>query len=93
MSKLASKKSKNFEIDVPVTEARADLATLIEKTYEHPVRITSHGRVKAIIVSPSFFERAIEALEDIEDAQAFDEAIKDRSPGVPWEEVKKELGL
>ena len=93
MSKIVAKKIKTFEVDVPVTEARADLASLIERTNERPIRITSHGRIKAVIVSPSFFERAIEALEDLEDLKAFDEAAKDKSSGVPWEEVKKELGL
>ena len=93
MSKIVVETEDLFEIDVPVSEARADLATLIEKTGKHPVRITSHGKVKAVIVNPAFYERAMEALEDLEDIKALDEALQNREPGIPWEEVKKELGL
>ena len=93
MSKIIDKSEELFEVDVPVSEARADLATLIDTTETHPVRITSHGKVKAVLVNPAFYERAMEALEDLEDIKAIEEAMMDSSPGIPWEEVKKELGL
>lgn len=93
MSKIIDDVEDLFEIDVPVSEARADLATLIDTTETHPVRITSHGKVKAVLVNPAFYERAMEALEDLEDIKAIEEAMMDSSPGIPWEEVKKELGL
>jgi antitoxin Phd len=93
MSKIIDDVEDLFEIDVPVSEARADLATLIDKTGKHPVRITSHGKVKAVLVNPTFYERAIEALEDLEDIRDIEASLKDKSPGIPWEDVKRDLGL
>ena len=31
--------------------------------------------------------------EEIEDIKAFDKAVAEKSPGIPWEQVKKDLGL
>jgi len=45
----------------------------------------------AVMVSPTMFDRAMEALEDQADEAAFDEAISGEM--IPWDEVKKELGL
>lgn len=80
-------------VTVSITDARADLAAVVKKVKKNPVEITSHGKVQAVLVDPSFYERAMEALEDIEDVRAFDEAKKDTSPRIPWEQVKKDLGL
>ena len=82
-----------YMTDISITEARADLAAVIRRAKKKPVRITNHGKPQAVLVDPSFYERMIEALEDIDDVRAFDEAIKDKTPGVPWEQVKRELGL
>jgi hypothetical protein len=43
------------------------------------------------MVSPTMFDRAMEALEDQADEAAFDEAISGET--IPWDELKKELGL
>jgi antitoxin Phd len=45
-----------------------------------------------LIVSPEQYERMREALEDAEDAAAFDEAIAEEGPNVPWDQVKSDLG-
>jgi len=37
-------------------------------------------------------EVLIEALEDAEDAQAFDAAMAEEGPNIPWDEVKADLG-
>ena len=87
-------KMYNFSmVTVSITDARADLAAFVKKVKRNPVEITSHGKVQAVLVDPSFYERAMDALEDLEDVRAFDEAMEDKSPGIPWEKVKKELGI
>lgn len=93
MSKIIEKSDELFEVDVPVSEARADLATLLDKTETHPVRITSHGKVKAVLVNPAFYERAIEALEDLEDIQAIEEYEQKPKEFISFEELKQELGF
>lgn len=93
MSKIVDKSEELFEVDVPVSEARADLATLIDTTETHPVRITSHGKVKAVLVNPAFYERAIEALEDLEDIKAIEEYEQKPKEYISFEELKRELGF
>jgi antitoxin Phd len=34
----------------------------------------------------------LEALEDAEDAAAFDEAMAEEGGNIPWDQVKKDLG-
>ena len=56
-----------------------------------PVEIFRHGERIAVIVSPTMFDRSVEALEESADEHAFDEVNREGS--VPWEDIKKELGL
>jgi len=32
-------------------------------------------------------------MEEIEDLNAYDEAMADPSPSIPWEQVKRDLGI
>lgn len=79
--------------EISITEARADLAETLRRAKKKPIRITSHGEAQAVLVEPSLFEKMLEALEDAEDLAAYDEAMADPDPGIPWEQVKKDLGL
>ncbi len=79
--------------EVSITGARADLAKTIKRAKKGPIKITSHGEPQAVLVDPSLFEKMLEALEDAEDLAAYDEALTDPDPGIPWEQVKKDLGI
>lgn len=46
----------------------------------------------ASVISPERYERMLEALEDAEDAAAFDEVMADDGPNIPWARVKADLG-
>jgi hypothetical protein len=35
----------------------------------------------------------LEDLEELEDIAAFDKAMEDKSDGIPWDQVKKDLGF
>ena len=35
----------------------------------------------------------LDDLEELEEIAAFDEALKDSAPGIPWDQVKKDLGF
>jgi hypothetical protein len=35
----------------------------------------------------------LEAMEELEDIEAFDEAVASNETPIPWDEVKKDLGL
>jgi len=44
------------------------------------------------MVSPERYEEMMDALEEMEDVAAFDAAIAEEGPNIPWEEVKADLG-
>ncbi len=51
-----------------------------------------YGRPAAVLVSPQRYEAMISALEDAEDIAAFDAAMVEEDPNIPWEQVKAALG-
>jgi hypothetical protein len=60
----------------------------------HPEKLSKNG--KSFVVLPQEeFDAIQEALEELEDIRALDEAIaaeKD-APSIPWAKAKKKLGL
>jgi antitoxin Phd len=56
------------------------------------VFIERRGQRAAVVVSPEQYERMVEALEDAEDAAAFDEAMAEEGANIPWDHVMKDLG-
>ena len=74
-----------------ISDIRDNLAAVIQESATEPVEIIRHGRRVAVMVSPMMFDRAMEALEDQADEAAFDEAVSGEM--IPWDELKKELGL
>jgi PHD/YefM family antitoxin component YafN of YafNO toxin-antitoxin module len=48
--------------------------------------------VAAVVISPSRYEQLLEALEEQEDEQAFDQALAEEGDNIPWEQVKADLG-
>ncbi|WP_093180846.1 prevent-host-death family protein [Sanguibacter gelidistatuariae] len=50
------------------------------------------GQRAAVVVSPAQYERMLEALEDADDAAAFDEAIAEEGSNIPWTQVKLDVG-
>ena len=54
---------------------------------EKPVWITRVGVDVAVVISPEMFNELVEAQEELEDIAAVDTAQRDKSPGIPWEQV------
>lgn len=76
-----------------VSDARQDLPSLIDKTKKEPILINRHGKAEAVLISIEQFEEFVEAVEELEDIAAAEEAMRDPGPSIPWEKVKKDLGL
>ena len=55
--------------------------------------IERHGKEEAVLISAEQFEKFVAAEEELEDIRSIEEAMRDPSPNIPWEKVKKELGL
>ena len=75
-----------------ISELRADIARAVASTKKAPVEISKHGEPVAFLVSPSMYEKMLDALEELEDIADFDKAMVRPDEGIPWEKVKKELG-
>lgn len=74
------------------SEARQNFATILETAQHEAVMVERRGEVQAVVISPAEYERLLDAAEDAEDVRAFDEAMADEGPNIPWEQVKRDLG-
>ena len=77
---------------VSVADARNNLSTVIARSQDEAVFIERRGQRTAVVISPEQYERMMEALEDAEDVAAFDAAMAEEGPSIPWEQVKADLG-
>ncbi len=76
-----------------VSEAREKLSDAVEAARTEPVFLERYGQPAAVLVSPERYEQMMEALEDAEDVAAFDAAMAEDGPNIPWEQVKADLGM
>ncbi len=72
--------------------AREVFSEVIDRSTREPVFIERRGAVAAVVISPAQYEVMLEALEEHEDIAAFDAAMNDEGPNIPWEQVKTDLG-
>lgn len=81
---------------VSATIARQRWAETLDASRHEPVGITSHGRTIAVVMDPDLAERALEALEEIQDIADADAALRAVAEGGPTyslEQVAQELGI
>ena len=76
-----------------ITEARENLAEVIKKSAVEEVFLEKHGQAVAVVISPEVYERMLEAWEDIEDMKFAQTYTPDDEPGIPMEQVFRELGV
>lgn len=82
-----------------MSEARARLADVVDEARvgREPVYLTRRGRRVAAVVDAAYLDWLIELAEDFVDAAAAraarDEMAETGEPGVPWAQVKADLGL
>lgn len=72
--------------------AREMFSEVLDKAASRPVFIERRGTVAAVVMSPEHYEAMIDALEEQEDIGAFDAAMSDQDPSIPWDQVKADLG-
>lgn len=75
-----------------VSAARERLQEAVETARSEPVVLERYGRRAAVLLSPERYDALVEAFEEAEDATAFDAALEEEGPNVPWEQVKADLG-
>lgn len=77
---------------VNAADARNNFAEIIAQSQTEAVFIERRGEQAAVLVSPEHYERMMDALEEIEDIEAFDAAMAEEGPNIPWDQVKADLG-
>jgi len=75
-----------------ISAVRDNLPDAVELARTEAVFLERYGRRAAVLVSPERYERLIAALEDAEDVAAFDVAMAEEGPSIPWEQAKADLG-
>ncbi len=75
-----------------ISAARDTLPAAVEMARTEAVFLERYGHPAAVLISPERYERLMAALEDVEDAAAFDAARNEEGPNIPWEQVKADLG-
>lgn len=75
-----------------VSSAREHLPEAVELARTEAVFLERYGRRTAVIVSSERYDELIAALEHAEDIAAFDQAMAEEGPNIPWEQVKADLG-
>lgn len=80
--------------EVPVSEARENLAEVIEEAQRSgaPVAVTRRGKRVAILVDPDEYERLNSSLEDVLD-RALLRLSREDDEFIPWEQAKRDLGF
>lgn len=81
-----------------VSEVRQRLSDVVDEARikREPVYLTRHGRPVAAIIDASQLDQLVEAAEDLADIRAAEAARQEIAagiPAIPWEQVKRDLGL
>jgi antitoxin Phd len=77
---------------IPVSEARERLSEVVEMSAKEAVFLERYGKSAAVIISPKRYQELLDAFEEAEDVQAFDDAIAEEAENIPWAQVKADLG-
>ena len=83
-------------IKTTATQARQRWAETVDAARREPVTVTEHGRETVTIMDAELARRALEALEDADDARAAADAlsaIEEGEPTIPLEDLARELGI
>ena len=79
-------------ITYSVSEARENFSEAIATSAVEAVFIQKHGEAAAVLISPERYEQLMDALEEIEDIQAIEDAKKESGPFKTAAQVFAELG-
>jgi len=75
-----------------ISEARDALPAVVATAQTEAVILERYGRRAAVLISPERYDELMDALEEVEDIQAFDAAMAEIGPTIPWDQVKADLG-
>jgi len=79
-------------ISIAVSEARDSLPEVLRSARTEAVFLERYGRAVAVLISPERYEQLVDLEEDAADVAAYDAAVADEGPNIPWDQVKADLG-
>lgn len=76
-----------------MSKVRENLSEVVDMTRlsGEPLYLTKHGKPIAVLVDYELFESVVERLEEYMDLETLAETEGEET--IPWEDVKRELGL
>lgn len=77
---------------ISVSDAGRSLFSVMETAQTEAVIVERGGKREAVIVSAAEYDRLMASAEEIDDIEAFDVALDEAGPNIPWDEVKLDLG-
>ncbi len=77
---------------INVSEARENLARVLDEAQSEAVVLERYGRPAAVVVSVERYEQLLDGFEEAQDIAAFDAALAEEGPNIPWEQVRSDLG-
>lgn len=75
-----------------ISAARDRLPEAVALAHSEAVFLERYGRRAAVLLSPERYDELMEALEEAEDVAAFDAAMAEEGPNIPWDQAKADLG-
>ena len=82
---------------IAITDARGRLASIIDEARAEPVYLTRRNRPVAAVVDAAQLDQLLEDAEELADIRAVDAAWEETEQlgetPIPWEDVKRDLGL
>jgi len=77
---------------ISMSDARGKLPEVVAAAHGEAVFLERRGKTAAVVISPERYSQFMDALDEAEDARAFDEAMADEGPNIPWDQAKIDLG-
>lgn len=81
-----------FMARMNISAVREKLPEAVELAHSEAVFLERYGRRAAVLLSPERYDELMEALEEADDVAAFDVAMAEEGPNIPWDQVKADLG-
>ena len=77
---------------IAVSEAREKLPDVVRSARTEAVFLERYGRAVAVLISPERYEQLITVEENAAAVAAYDAAMSEEGPNIPWDQVKADLG-
>ena len=82
---------------IAITDARGRLSSIVDAARDEPVYLTRRNQRVAAVIDSEQLEALLQDAEELADIRAVDAAWEEterlRETPIPWEEVKRDLGL